>query len=200
MDAYPPFAELLANLRQGEPWATEAVWERFARRLVAFAAARLPDKLRAKTDPEDIVQSVFRSFFARQASDRFTLENWDSLWNLLTVLTVRKCGHRVRHYQAACRDVRREAVLGPETVISDTNSQAVDPEPDPIEAMLLADTLQDLLDGLKPDQRSIVQLRLEGLSIKEISRRMSCTERTVHRVLEKVRAHLENGADLDGPQ
>src|SRR5262245_35467145 len=109
MAADHPFAELMEGLRQRDEGAAEAVWERFARRLVALAATRLPNRLRARVDPEDVVQSVFKSFFARQAGARFTLENWDNLWTLLTVLTVRKCGHRVVHFQAARRDVRREA-------------------------------------------------------------------------------------------
>jgi RNA polymerase sigma-70 factor (ECF subfamily) len=191
-----PFAELMTSLRDGDPQAAEAVWERFARRLTALAATRLPDVLRGKADPEDIIQSVFKSFFARHADARLSVDSWDNLWTLLTVLTVRKCGHRVQHFQAACRDVRRETPpTDPDT--SNPAWEVAAPEPTPAEAVLLAETLNDLLQGLKPEHRTIVQLRLQGYTIEEISQLAGCTERTAYRVLEKVRARL-SGQDTEG--
>ena len=54
------------------------------------------------------MQSVFKSFFRRHAEGQFDLSGWDSLWALLTVITLRKSGHKAKEYLAACRDVRRE--------------------------------------------------------------------------------------------
>jgi RNA polymerase sigma-70 factor (ECF subfamily) len=188
-----PFAELASRLRDGDGEAARVVFDQFARRLVALAASRLPRALAAKVDAEDVVQSVFKSFFARQAEGRFHLDNWDRLWTLLTVLTVRKCRDRLQHFRAARRDVVREAATGP----SDAPRELAAPEPTPAEA-LLAETLEELLRGLPPPHRRIVQLRLEGGSIEEVSRQAGCTERSVHRVLQKVRARLE-GAIAAGP-
>jgi RNA polymerase sigma-70 factor (ECF subfamily) len=193
-----PFEDLMARLRQGDERAAEAVWERFARRLTALAAARLPGLLRPKADAEDVVQSVFRSFFARQADGRLQADSWDGLWTLLTVLAVRKCGHRVKHFRAARRDVRREAdVAG--TGSTSSAWEATAPEPTPAEAVLLADTLEEVMRDLEPRHRRIVGLRLEGYTIEEVARQAGCTERSVHRVLEKARARLEALADQDGP-
>jgi RNA polymerase sigma-70 factor (ECF subfamily) len=106
-----PFTELMSCLAQGDAGAASLVWERFARRLTALAADRLPGVLRAKTDPGSVVLSVFRTFFARHQCVPFVPGSWDSLWTLLTVLTVRKCGHRVRYFRAAastsCSRMRR---------------------------------------------------------------------------------------------
>ena len=44
---------------------------------------------RQKVDPEDVVQSAFRSFFTRQAAGQFDVASWDDLWGLLVVITVR---------------------------------------------------------------------------------------------------------------
>jgi RNA polymerase sigma-70 factor (ECF subfamily) len=184
-----PFTDLMRRLQEGDAEAAQAVFDQYARRLVRLAAARLPRLLSAKFDPEDVVQSVFKSFFTRQADARFTLDGPDSLWALLTFLTVRKCGHRVRHFRAARRDVRRET--GP---AADPNPSTCwdmpAPEPTPAEAVLLAETLHEVLQGLPPAQRTIVQFRLEGYSFEEISQKVGCTERTAYRVLEKVRARL----------
>jgi RNA polymerase sigma-70 factor (ECF subfamily) len=183
-----PFTELMSSLAQGDPRAATLVWERFARRLTALAADRLPGVLRAKTDPESVVQSVFRSFFARHQCLPFTPGSWDSLWTLLTVLTVRKCGHRVRYFRAARRDVGREqALVEDEATVA---ARLADPLPTPEEALLLTETLDGLLRGLRPTDRPIVEFRLQGHTIEEVSRLAGCTERTVHRVLAKVRARL----------
>jgi RNA polymerase sigma-70 factor (ECF subfamily) len=185
-----PFTELMGRLRNGDAHAARTVFDRFARRLVGLAATRLPPALSAKVDPEDLIQSVFRSFFLRHADGRLDPENWDDLWTLLTVLTVRKCGHKVNYFRAGRRDVRREA---PPQRASDSapDWDAAAPDPTPSEAALLAETLQQVLDDLRPDQRPIVLLRLQGYAHREISEQVGCTERTVERVLKAVRSHLE---------
>jgi RNA polymerase sigma-70 factor (ECF subfamily) len=191
-----PFEELMAHLRQGDEEAAAIVWERFAHRLTALAATRLPGLLGAKVDPDDVVQSVFRTFFARQAGGQLDPESWDHLWTLLTVLTVRKCGHRVKHFRAARRDIRRESHPGPERS-SATDWDVAAPVPTPAEAVLLAETLHQLLQELREDQRPIVLLRLQGYSLQEISSQVGCTERTVERVLKGVRERLQRSETDD---
>jgi RNA polymerase sigma-70 factor (ECF subfamily) len=191
-----PFADLAQRLRAGDADAARLVFDRFARRLVALAASRLPPALAPKVGPEDVVQSVFRSFFARHADGRLRADSWDDLWTLLTVLTVRKCGHRAQYYRAARRDVRREATA-PGLPSSNSPGEVEAPEPTPAEALLLTEALEELLRGLSPTHRRIVQLRLEGCTIAEVGRSAGCTERSVHRVLEKVRARLEEAAAVD---
>jgi RNA polymerase sigma-70 factor (ECF subfamily) len=191
-----PFLELMARLRGGDAGAARTVFDHFARRLVAFAGSRLPPALSAKVGAEDVVQSVFRRFFFRHAEGQFSPESWDALWSLLTVLTVRKCGHKVEHFRAARRDVRREVALrrGPDSASAWTVEA---PDPTPEEAALLAETLQGVLDGLRDDQRPIVLMRLQGCSHREISERVGCTERTVERVLKVVRERLERAGAED---
>jgi RNA polymerase sigma-70 factor, ECF subfamily len=186
-----PFADLISRLQDGDPDASSFLFHRYVQRLVCLAAAHLPAVLAPKLDPEDVVQSVFRSFFVRHREGRLTLESWDRLWTLLAVLTVHKCGHRVEHFRAARRDVRREAALADAPNSSGPAWEAAAPTPSPIEAVLLAETLAVVLQGLGSPQRLVVQLRLEGYTIEEISRRIPCTERTVYRLLEKVRMRLE---------
>lgn len=185
-----PFERLMDQLRTGDQDAAREVFEQFARRLVGLAASRLPDSLNAKVDPEDVVQSVFRTFFRRHGDGQFTLENWDSLWTLLTVLTVRKCGHRLDQFLAARRDIRRERSGSPDGG-APLPDRLPDTKPTPFESILLLETVTEVLRGLKQEDQPIVQMRLEGYSIKEISERIGRSERTVHRALEIVREQLE---------
>src|SRR5437870_434016 len=94
----PDFRQIMERLGRGDPEAAREVFRRFARRLVGLARQRLDARLRQKLDPEDVVQSVFRSFFSRQAGGQFDLDDWDGVWALLTLITLRKCGHRVEHF------------------------------------------------------------------------------------------------------
>src|SRR5262249_1489877 len=153
--------------------------------------SRLPQALTPKVDLEDVVQSVFRSFYQRHAAARFSFDTWDELWSLLAYLTVQKCGHSVRHFRAARRDFPPEVPLPVDSGPSGSDWPPVDPEPSVEEAVLLAESLEELLNSLKPDQRLIVQLRLEGDTIEQVSGKVRCTERTVYRVLRSVRARLE---------
>ncbi len=109
MTAEPSFDDLMARLRAGDQAAASQLFHRFACRLIGLARGRLDALVRQKVDPEDVVQSVFKSFFLRHASGQWDLGGWDGLWALLTVLTVRKCGRHAVHYRAGRRDVRREA-------------------------------------------------------------------------------------------
>jgi RNA polymerase sigma-70 factor (ECF subfamily) len=89
------FADLMARLRAGDRDASALVFERFTRRLIGLARAHLDARLRQKVDPEDVLQSAYKSFFIRHARGEFDIDGWDGLWALLTVITVRKCS-RVR--------------------------------------------------------------------------------------------------------
>ena len=115
MSEQDSFADLMGRLRAGDPGAAAAVFRRFSQRLIVLARARLESTVGAREEAEDVLQSVFRSFFVRQRQGQFELPDWDSLWTLLTVITVRKCGNRVEYFHAARRDVSRERPLAAAT-------------------------------------------------------------------------------------
>jgi RNA polymerase sigma-70 factor (ECF subfamily) len=197
MAAKVPFERLMTCLRCGDPEAAGVVFDRYAGRLVGLAADHLPRTLQAKLDPEDVVQSVFRSFFRRQAAGAYQLEGWEQLWGLLAAITVHKCGHHVEKFLTARRDVRREW-RGP---LPDSSSACVtpptDPAPTPAEALLLADTLREVLDNLTERERPVVVLRLQGLLVAEIAAELRCSERTVLRHLDAVRSRLKQQVASD---
>src|SRR5262249_55889 len=107
------FAEFLARLQARDDTAAEELFERFAGRLIALARRRCAPGLQHKVDPESVVQSAYKSFFHRYDEGKFDLGGWDSLWGLLTVITVHKCAQRVAYYRAECRDPAREASAPP---------------------------------------------------------------------------------------
>jgi len=64
-------------------------------------------------------------------------------------------------------------------------------EPTPDEAAVLAETVTGLLRQLNGDERTIVELSLQGYSTQEISEQTGRAERSVRRLRERVRKHLE---------
>lgn len=194
-DADESFEAVLRGIRDRSGMAEEAVFRRFAGRLVALARARLDQRLRAKVDPEDVVQSVFRSFFVRCASDQFDLGTWDSLWSLLTVITIRKCAGQVRHFTTEGRDVRRERAEEPADGASGPHWDPAAAEPTPAEAAALAELVEGLMQSLEPRDRWMVEMKLQGEPVPQIARQARCSERTVERVLNRARRHLERSLD-----
>src|SRR5690349_8375175 len=91
------FADLMDRLRAGDQDAATLLFERFAKRLIGLAQLRLGPLARGKIDAEDVVQSVFKSFFRRQAEGLLDPESWGGLWALLTTITLRKCGHKLAY-------------------------------------------------------------------------------------------------------
>ena len=75
--------ELLKCWRAGDPAAAEAIHRRYAQRLCALVEPRIGDQLRRRVDAEDIVQSVFRTFFRRVGDGQFHIDHTSSLWHLL---------------------------------------------------------------------------------------------------------------------
>jgi RNA polymerase sigma-70 factor (ECF subfamily) len=164
-------------------------FERFTRRLIGLARTQFDARLLHKIDPEDVVQSAYKSFFLRYGTGALASEGWDGLWGLLTRITIRKCVDRVRYHQADRRDVRREAGVPREG--EEPWLEALAREPTPEEATMLAETVESLLRGLDGDERAIVELSLQGYSTQEISDQLGRATRSVRRLRERVRLQLE---------
>jgi RNA polymerase sigma factor (sigma-70 family) len=186
----------MARLRAADPDAASEVFHRFAARLTALARSKLDERLRAKVDTDDVLQSVYRTFFRRHAGGQFGLEGWDDLWALLALITVRKCGDWREHFRAAARDVRAE-VAGADRGVAAEALGVLARDPTPSEATALADEVEMLLSGLSPRDRGVVALRLEGYTPAETAERLGLPQRTVFRVLERVKKRLQRLRDED---
>src|SRR5262249_4903794 len=102
------FPEWMGRLQQGDDAAAREVFQRFTSRLVALARQRFGAAFKGKVDPEDVVQSAYKSFFRRFEEGKLEIANWNSLWGLLTVITLRKGASRIAYYRTESRDATRE--------------------------------------------------------------------------------------------
>ena len=199
MSEHDSFPELMDRLRSGEDDAAREVFARFAARLVGLARRNLDGRLAVKVDPEDVVQSAYKSFFVRQRAGTLEVGNWDSLWGVLTLITLRKCADRATHYRAGKRDVGREVPGGggaDDSTPGMAAEIALDREPMPEEAAVLAETVEALFRAVDdPDERAILELSLQGFTATEISDTLGRAERSVRRLRERIRKRLERMRD-----
>jgi RNA polymerase sigma factor (sigma-70 family) len=193
MSSNDSFAALMNRLRSGEGEAAREVFMKFAARLAVLARLNLDARLAVKVDPEDVVQSAYKSFFVRQREGTLDIGTWDGLWGVLTVIALRKCADRAEYYGAEKRDVSREAPGGAGTGSAFAPIDfAFDREPLPEEGAVLAETVEELFRVVvDPDERAILELSLQGHTATEISDRLGRAERTVRRLRERIRKRLE---------
>ncbi len=140
----------------GSDLEARALFDRYRRRLIGLARVHLGGRMRHKVDPEDVVQSAYKSLLIRYGNAATSQEGWEGLWGLLTLITIRKCADRAHYHKADCRDLHREA---------DSASlwrEVAGREPTPDETVVLAETLENLLSGLRRIERTIVELSLQG--------------------------------------
>lgn len=187
------FPVMIARLRDGDQEAATEVFRRFVDRLIALASRRLNARLKTKEDPEDLALSALKSFFRRDGRSNYDLATWEGLWTLLAKITVRKCIQRYRFYNAECREISREVSSGPGESEEDRQKQwleVIGNEPTPEQATILTEMLQELTSRLNELQQTIAELFFEGYSQVEIHKKLGCSERTVGRVVARIREWL----------
>jgi eukaryotic-like serine/threonine-protein kinase len=179
-----PSAQLVARYCDGDELAAAALFERYAGRLARLAASRLSRKLARRTDPDDVVQSAFRSFFVRVRDGRLAVGTEDRLWTLLAPIALHKLYRHVRHHRAERRSIDAEEMPSG----SGLTAAVLARDPSPAEAATLADELEAMLWKLDPWSRRVFELRLSGASLAEIAIETGRSERTVRRAIGRIRS------------
>jgi RNA polymerase sigma factor (sigma-70 family) len=183
----------IGRLSDGDERVIGEFWREYSGRLQGLAAQHLKVGLRPRVDPEDVVQSACRTFLRRLQAGDFELEGAENLWRLLCVITLAKVRAQARFHQRGKRSIENEQRLdGHPEESRAPGYQAVAPGPAPDEAAAFADQLDKLLAQLDDEERQVVQLKLEDRTNDEIAHAMQCSERTVRRILNRVRSRLRS--------
>jgi RNA polymerase sigma-70 factor (ECF subfamily) len=188
----PSDRSLLQRLQRGSQDAATLIYLRYAERLRALAQAERSPLLAPRVDVEDIVQSVFGSFFRGASRGYYDVPEGAELWKLFLVIALNKIRAKGIHHRAAKRDVRR-------TRGGDCLEAVDDPglKDDDASLTFLKLTIDDALERFPPQHRQMVLLRVEGYEVAEIAEQTGHSKRTVERILQKCRQQL---ADLLQPE
>src|SRR5262245_18061742 len=183
--ALPPSDRtLLLRFKKGEEDAATGIYLRYAQRLQLLAHSQAGRALSIRLDADDVVQSVFRTFFRRAAQGHYDIPDGEELWKLFLVLALNKIRSLATYHRAAKRDV------GQTTDLSKIFGQAAADLPDDTAYGVLRLTIDDILNGLPEPQRSMVVLRIEGRDIQEIAAATERSKRSVERALQMFRQKL----------
>lgn len=185
-DEAPSDQSLLRRFRRGHDDAPTLLYLRYAGRLRALAAAQSSPALAARVDPDDIVQSVFRTFFRRAAQGQYDVPEGEEIWKLLLVIALHKIRDLGDYHRAARRDVRQTAAG-----TAYDRALAIEPGPDGEALLVLSIVIDEVLTALPASHRPIVELRIAGHEVAEIAAQVRRSKRTVERVLQEFRQRLD---------
>jgi RNA polymerase sigma-70 factor (ECF subfamily) len=184
LDQEPSDHSLLRRFRRGNQDAANLLYRRYAHRLQALVRARFLPDLASRVDPEDIVQSVFGSFFRGVNRGAYDVPAGEELWNLFMVITLNKIRAKGVFHRAAKRDVRQ-------TIGGDDIDRSLDDLRSGNGAYVhLKLAVEEALDRLPPQHRLVVQLRMEGHEVVEIAQQTGRSKRSVERLLQECRECL----------
>jgi len=190
-----PVTIWIDGLRSADQDAAQQLWNHFVSRLYELGRKHLKLETRRVYDEEDAALSAFNSVFAGISGGRFPdLQDRDSLWHLLVVITARKVSHRQRFDRQQRRDIRRQ--ISPSiSVKSEQPELALLQSREPTAEFVaeFVETCEKLLDDLDdPTLRQVVVLRMEGHEDAKIADKLNCSRRTVQRRLEMIRRKLSS--------
>ncbi len=177
------------QVKGGDSSAANRIWQHYFDRLVQAVRRRLVGQNRAVSDEEDIVLSVFDSFYAAAENGRFPdLSDRDDLWRLLLRMSARKVTDKRRH------DLRQRR--GGDVVVHSLNEagedetiiEAIGDEPSPEMVLMMQESVEQFFSHLGVGHlRDLAVARLEGYSNAELAQRFECSERTIERRLHLIR-------------
>jgi RNA polymerase sigma-70 factor (ECF subfamily) len=176
---------LVRRFRDGQADAPTQLYLRYAQRLHALATKQTSAELARRVDPEDIVQSVFRTFFRRLSAGNYDVPDGEEIWKLLLVMALNKIRTTANFHKAAKRDVRR--TYGGEALEAGSGATTGGDEAAMTVLRLVVD---ELLQGLPESHRKMVEARIEGHEVAQIADEVGRSKRSVERVLQEFRTRL----------
>lgn len=183
--AEPSDRSLLRRFRSGSEDAALQLYLRYAQRLHALTRRNCPADLAPRIDIEDIVQSVFRSFFSAASRGCYDVPDGEELWKLLLVIALNKIRDKGSFHRAPQRDVR--LTRGGDSL---EHFEAGPATSDETPYVFLQMVIEETLQPLPAVYKQIIELRIEGHEVAQIAQLVGRSKRTVERALQEFRENL----------
>jgi RNA polymerase sigma-70 factor (ECF subfamily) len=186
------FDAMVRGLMEGDNLAYAEFWELYGKRLEGVVRSRFPLGLKRRLEPEDLVQSVCRSFFRRATAGQLEFAGDEGLWRLLCAISLNKLKMKQRFHYAKRRRLTQERDLESDSANHDSNRfepAATDQAPDT--AAIFAEQIEQVMSMLDATEQTVLQLKLDGFTSEEISGKLRRSDRTVRRVLKRLQIKLE---------
>jgi RNA polymerase sigma-70 factor, ECF subfamily len=170
------------------------IFRTYSQRLLHLAMEQLAAEVQGKISPEDVVQSALKSFFRRTETFQAVQSEPDTIWGLLSIITIRKCRKWESFFRCSKRNVRRE-----ERALDDSSIPQADiaVEPQGTDALVATELIDLLLQHFTERQQEMILMRIQGLPIDRIADECQSSNRTVARTISRAKSIL-SGLMLDG--
>ena len=172
---------LITRLRRGDDQAASEFYDRYVKRVFGLVHQQMADRLHAVVQPEDIVQSVFKSIFRGLTTGDFDVPESGTLWQLIAIVAVHKVRRNARRRLADKRDARKTQSL------AELEGFEAESGGTPEEFEL---AIREAIEGLKPFEQEVVMLRVQGFTVEDISNELNRSRRGIERALHKIRESL----------
>jgi RNA polymerase sigma-70 factor (ECF subfamily) len=192
MDSEPSeFSRLIERFNAGDPEALRVLFAEYGGVIREAVRRRLPDRLRKEYDSLDFVQDVWASFF-QLAPGGHRFASPAELGGFLARVAYNKvidvCRRRLG---TQGYDVRREEPMAHGADGSEVPVPGRDATPS---QWAIADEKWEAIAATLPPQHLAVVARLrEGFTQAEVAAMAGITDRTVRRIVERVRELCEDG-------
>ncbi len=178
----PPSSDrsLVRRLQTGEADAATNLYYRYAKRLWSLADNQIGTLLAKRVEADDVVQSVFRTFFRRVVDGQYDVPEGEEIWGLFLTIALNKVRASAVRHSAAKRDIART------TTLSHEHESVAAPD----SGAVLRQVVAEVLSQLPPMHQQVVTMRIDGHTSEEIAGAVSRSRRTVERVLQQFRKTL----------
>lgn len=189
----------ISQLKERNPGATQAIWNRFFQRLLPLASSRLRGVSDRVLSEEDILVSVFDRFFSAAAEGRFAkLQDRDDLWQILLMLMNHRIIEYYRHANALKRGGGLVDRLEDLAASQSVPHELADLEPGPEVVAAFNDSLSVAIASLTDEKaREVAVLKLEGYENTEIAAKMDIGLSSVERKLRLIRESWKSEFNID---
>jgi RNA polymerase sigma-70 factor (ECF subfamily) len=177
-----PKSSLVSRLDAASDSAAAELDEQYRARLCQLVEREMNRRFRGKEDPEEVVQSAFRTFYRRNAQGEFHIDSSVDLRRLLETITRHKLLKHVEKLGARKRDPKREEHVEGDELVGQT--------PTAEEAAIAADLMEEALAGLDETFVTVLHMRLQNFTEEEIAAKLSCTRPFVRTKLNRIRERL----------
>jgi len=183
MNEQNEFCLLMDRIRAGDSAAARELTDRFGSHLLLIVRRFLGRDLRSRFESVDFTQTIWKSFFANR-EELAGVNTPEALAAYLATMARNKVVRQVRrHVNAAKRQVSRE-----ERFDHAKGEATPGREPTPSKVVIAQEVWERLHDGASPEVRQILELRLAGLTMVEVAEQIGVSERTVRRILDRMKA------------
>jgi RNA polymerase sigma factor (sigma-70 family) len=181
-------ADFLQRIQTGDEEAARELLQKYEPEVRLVVRRQLPRLLRSRFDSLDFLQSVWGSFFRRMRDAPTEFEDSRHLVAFLARAAKNKVIDEYRRAASRKHDMHREEPLWGE---GGRAREVPDSHDSPSEVAEAHEALGRMRELVPEEKRSILELKAEGYSSKDIGERLGISERTVQRVLEELRRRME---------